>query len=683
MTSNSSFTKTIAALCLFFPVSQSLWAQSKLDSIQKLNEVIVTKNRLPKDVIPVQTLMGKEMERLNAHSVADALRYFSGVQIKDYGGVGGLKTVNIRSMGSQHVGVFYDGIEIGNAQNGVVDLGRFSLDNMEAISLYNGQKSAIFQPAKDFASASSIYMQTREPLFDGDKKYNVRTMFKTGSFGLANPSLVWEQRLSPYVSSSLNAEYTYSTGRYKFRYKVVNKEDNRGGFDTTAVRKNGDIQYFRLEHGLFGKIANGEWKTKLYYYDSERGYPGAVVRELPGRYSNEDRQWDRNFFFQGSLRKRFSKNYATLFSAKYAYDYLHYLADPEKDEQVIVKVDNKYMLHEAYLSSANIFNILPYWSVNVSADFQWNKLNANLAEFIYPVRYSTWVAAATSFHYHGLKMQASLLATYIHEQMKEQRSVKKDWNRYTPTVVASYKPFQNHEFYIRTFYKQIFRMPTFNEIYYAVIGSGTSNLRPEYATQYNVGVTYSKTFGSSLFNSFDAQVDAYYNKVKDKILAKPGGQMFRWTMMNIGKVHIKGVDVSVSTSLTPVKELKLNGRLNYTYQKAQDFSDPEELLTYKGQISYIPWHSGSAILGAEFRQWEMSYSFIYAGERYTESANILRNKVLAWYTHDLSLSRNLSLWQHRFKATLEVNNLFNQQYEVVKRYPMPGTNFKVIIRADF
>lgn len=89
---------------------------------------------------PVQILSGKELEKLNVYSVADALRYFSGVQIKDYGGIGGLKTVNIRSMGSHHVGVFYDGIELGNAQNGVVDLGRFSLDNMEVISLYNGQK---------------------------------------------------------------------------------------------------------------------------------------------------------------------------------------------------------------------------------------------------------------------------------------------------------------------------------------------------------------------------------------------------------------------------------------------------------------------------------------------------------------------------------------------------------------
>ena len=101
-----------------------------------------------------------QLQRLSAHSVADAIRYFSGVQIKDYGGIGGLKTINVRSMGTQHVGVFYDGIQLGNAQNGQIDLGKYSLDNMAAVTLYNGQKSSGIQTAKDYASASAVYLQS-------------------------------------------------------------------------------------------------------------------------------------------------------------------------------------------------------------------------------------------------------------------------------------------------------------------------------------------------------------------------------------------------------------------------------------------------------------------------------------------------------------------------------------------
>ena len=113
-------------------------------AIHQFDDVVIIGTLEKKEVIPVQTLSGEALKKLNVYSVADAVRYFSGVQVKDYGGIGGLKTVNVRSMGSHHVGVFYDGVELGNAQNGVVDLGRFSLENMEAISMYNGQKSSIF-----------------------------------------------------------------------------------------------------------------------------------------------------------------------------------------------------------------------------------------------------------------------------------------------------------------------------------------------------------------------------------------------------------------------------------------------------------------------------------------------------------------------------------------------------------
>ena len=138
----------------------------RLDSIQKIREVVIVGTPvIPKyrEVIPAQVLKDVDLQRLNSFSVADAIRYFAGVQLKDYGGVGGLKTVNIRSMGTNHMAVFYDGIQLGNAQNGQVDLGRFSLDDVEEISLYNGQKSDIFQSAKDFGASGTIYITTRRP----------------------------------------------------------------------------------------------------------------------------------------------------------------------------------------------------------------------------------------------------------------------------------------------------------------------------------------------------------------------------------------------------------------------------------------------------------------------------------------------------------------------------------------
>lgn len=643
-------------------------AQNKLDSLQHLNEVVVTARAVQKEIFPVQELSGKQLHQLSSHNVADALRYFSGIQIKDYGGVGGLKTVNIRSMGTNHVGVFYDGIELGNAQNGTVDLGRFSLDNIESVTLYNGQKSAIFQPAKDFGSSGSIYLQTRTPQFEEGKKYNVRASFKTGSFGVANPSVLWEQKLGQRISSSFSAEYLHSSGKYKFTYRM------QEGYDTTAVRQNGDLNALRVEGGLFGQLKQGYWKAKAYLYNSERGYPGAIVRN---KFSHEDRQWDTNFFTQGTFKKDFTQWYSLLANAKYAYDYLHYLADPNKDESLMY-VNNHYYQQEVYTSVANRFNLFSWWEASFSADYQFNLLNADLRDFVYPRRHTLLASIATAMRFKQVELQASLLETFVHDTSSG--TPAPDKQKLTPSFFVSWRPFPQSGLNLRGFYKRIFRMPTLNDLYYTFVGN--INLEPEFTTQYDLGFTYNRTFNNTWLRSLEVQTDVYYNEVENKIVATPTSNFFRWTMVNLGNVEIRGVDVALQTGWKIGRNLTVINRINYTYQRAQDFTDPKSEF-YGGQIPYIPWHSGSAVVNLQWRSWEANYSFIYTGERYSSQANIPYNYQLPWYTSDFSVSKGLKVWKGDLKLTLEVNNLLNQQYEVVVCYPMPGTNFKLIAQYNF
>lgn len=661
--------REIVFVLTLIPACLPALSQQRLDTTRSLTidqAVVVGNIRMQKEITPVQILAGEQLRRLSVHSVADAVRYFSGVQIKDYGGIGGLKTVNIRSMGSHHVGVFYDGIELGNAQNGVVDLGRFSLDNMEAVSMYNGQKSAIFQPAKDFASASSIYMTSRTPLFEEHKRNNLNVGIKGGSFATINPSLLWEHRLSDKISSSLSAEYLYTSGRYKFRYA------KRDGYDTTEMRQNGDVRSLRIEGALFGAIRDGEWRAKVYYYNSERGYPGASVREEPGKFKHQDRQWDDNLFVQGSFRKSFTPRYSLLLNAKYAYDYLHYLSDPNLDITTMY-VDNRYRQQEAYFSAANMFTIYDWWSASLSTDFQWNTLDADLVDFVYPERYSLLTAVATSIRFEQFKLQASMLHTYVRDVTHKVGGSAGEKSEFTPTVVVSYQPFRKIDLNLRAFYKRVFRMPTLNDLYYTFIGN--KDLKPEYTNQYDVGITYAKNFTNSWLCRLEFQVDGYYNQVEDKIIAMPTSNQFRWTMLNLGYVEIRGVDVALQ-GLWRIGSVDISTRLNYTYQKAQDFTDPESRY-YGGQIPYIPWHSGTAILGGSYRGWDLNYSFIYTGERYEAVANIPENYAQPWYTHDMSLSKMINFNRVSLRITGEVNNIFNQPYEVVQCYPMPGTNFKI------
>lgn len=642
------------------------------DSIQSLHELIVTTRRPwePTEIIPVQTLAGEELRRLSSNSVADALRYFSGVQVKDYGGVGGIKTVNIRSMGTNHTGVVYDGVALGNAQNGQIDLGQFSLDNMEALSLYNGQKSQILQPARDFGNAGTIYMRTAVPQFKDDETYHARAAVRTGSFDLINPSALVQFKLSRRVSASLSAEWLNSSGKYKFRYRRVNPA-GEVAYDTTATRQNGDINATRLEASVFGKTSHGNWMAKAYNYNSERGIPGAIVNNV---WRRGERIWDTNSFIQGHWRATYGR-WTTLANAKYAFYRTHYVNNDDKQ----IKVDNLYRQREVYVSTANQYDIIPgKWEVSASYDFMFNSLDADVYDFVRPERYSNLLSAATAVTLGRFKGQASALATFVRDMLEEVQDPPTK-HVFTPAVYASYafvdcKTERGSDMLsLRAFYKRSFRMPTFNDLYYADMGN--SKLNPERVTQYNVGIVYDHARRHSLLSSIKFSADGYYNKVHDKIVAYPKGQQFRWTMLNLGLVDIRGVDISAAATVTPRRDMDITLRLQYTWQRAIDITNPEDNY-YRDQIPYIPHHSGSAIANIAWRRWNLNYSFIYVGERYNQQENIRYNYTQPWYTSDVSLTRDFTLGKVGLRATVEVNNLLSQDYDVIINYPMPKRNYR-------
>ena len=651
----------------FFP--GVIKAEERLDSVYKLHEVLVTAQQPSRDIVPVQTLSGKELQSLNSNSVADALRYFSGVQVKDYGGVGGIKTVNIRSMGTNHTGVVYDGVELGNAQNGQIDLGQFSLDNIEALSLYNGQKSEILQPAKDFGSAGTIYMRTRKPYFIEGESYHARATLRTGSFDLLNPSALVELKLNERISASLSAEWLNSSGKYKFRYRRVNPAGELA-YDTTAVRENGDINATRIELNTYGSLRNGTWTFKAYNYNSERGVPGAIVNNV---WRRGERIWDTNSFVQGRYTGFFGK-FSTLNNIKYAFYRTHYVNNDDKQ----VKIDNLYRQKEIYFSSANEYEILPIWRASLSYDFMWNTLNADVYGFVKPDRISQFLSAATALTLDRFSAQASLLGTFIHDKIKGQ-AAPSDKHVLTPAVFLNAYPLNDKEYSVRAFFKQSFRMPTFNDLYYADMGN--SQLSPERVTQYNLGMLYNHHSASSLVSSIRISADVYYNRVKDKIVAYPKGQQFRWTMLNLGLVDIRGIDATGLITFNPAKELFLTVRAQYTYQRAIDITNPDDNY-YKDQIPYIPHHSGSAVVNAQWRGWNVNYSWIYVGERYNQQENIRYNYTQPWYTSDVSLSKDFRFGKVNLRGLIEINNLLSQDYDVILNYPMPKRNYRFSITVE-
>ena len=109
---------------------------------RRIDEVTVTATPTPRRLtatIPVQVVTGEAIRTLGLQNMADAVRRFAGTTVRDYGGIGGMKTVSVRSLGAHHTAISYDQVAMSNTQAGQIDIGRLSLDNGAMLTLSVGQ----------------------------------------------------------------------------------------------------------------------------------------------------------------------------------------------------------------------------------------------------------------------------------------------------------------------------------------------------------------------------------------------------------------------------------------------------------------------------------------------------------------------------------------------------------------
>ena len=613
---------------------------------------------------PLQVMSKGDFERLGIKELHEAVKTFSGVQIKDYGGIGGVKTVSVRSMGSQHTAISYDGVTISNAQSGQVDIGRFNLSNVEYVTLSIGQQDEIFQTARMFASAGVLNIKTARPRFD-DSNVNVGAALNVGSFNTWNPSVNYQQKLSGRWAMAVNADWLSSDGEYPFT--LVN-----GTVVTREKRLNSDVNTIRAEANVYGDLAKGgELSFKGNWMSSQRGLPGSVVL-----YNNDARErlWDEAAFVQGYYRKAFGSRWEMQGQLKYNYAWNKY-RDEKEYYPGGVKVDY-FTQYELYGSASLKYRPVKDLQLVLSQDIFRNTLDASYANFVFPVRLTSLTALAGKYSNGRFTATASLLSTFITEKV-ERGDAAPNRFRLSPAVSVSYKLFEERNIRIRASYQDMFRTPTFNDLYYNEMGN--KMLNPEVARQMNVGLTWREGFHGVL-DEVSLQADGFYNKVKDKIVAIP--TLFVWKMMNLGDVDILGTDVNVGTALsfgTGVR-MKLNG--SWSYQYAVDVTSPTDK-NYRHQIPYTPRNSGSLSVSLLNKWVDVGYLMNGVGERYSLPQNTESNRIAGYVEHSVSLGRNFETGKYVIALQLECQNFTDVQYEVIQYYPMPGRSYRVTVKVNF
>ena len=669
---NQAYKLWLCLLCSFILLPLEIQAQEKGDSItgkvHKIDEVTVTAERTKQQVkssSPFQQLNKKQLQQQGITDIADALRRFSGVNIKDYGGAGGMKTISVRSLGAKHTAVVYDGVTLSDCQSGQIDLSRFSIDNIQQISLTIGDNEDIFVPARTVASAAALKLQSISPDFS-NKKNHLTGQIKTGSFGMINPLIRYEQKFNEKISASTTGEFMRADNLYPFT--LVN-----GDYVSKEKRYNNNIQTYRGELNLYISPNNrSTLNGKIYYYDTNQQLPGAVI--LYNAKSREKLR-ERNFFSQVHYRTYWENNLSLLINGKFNWSQSHY--HDEGGKYPGGELNDRYFQREYYTSGALLYTPTSHWSMVYAADYIYNNLNANTPNNTSPYRHSILQTATLRYQTDNITAVAILLGSIYLNGAKEGNGAE-NRRKLSPSFSFSWKPCTDGQLYLRASYKDIFRVATFSENYFDRMGS--RDLRPEKAQQYNIGITYQNNFTSWL-PAISLTLDGYYNKVKDKIVAMPYN-MFIWNMVNLGKVEIWGVDANINTTFQLAKHYSLLLTGNYTYQYAVDKTDPEVVYS-KHQIAYTPRHSAGASLALENPFINASLHATGVSKRYIASENRPSNEMDGYIEYGLSLYRSFKIKKFTYNLRGDIINLGNKQYDIVKSYPMPGRSYKLTCSIHF
>lgn len=622
-----------------------------------------------KSATSVHTLDKEGLQRVNSVSVADAVKYFPGVVVKDYGGIGGLKTVSVRSLGANHTGFSYDGIVVRDAQGGQLDLGRFSVDNLESVALFNEQPTDILLPARSYASASMIAVATSAQSLQSANKQTLSLRLKAGSFGTWSPSFFYKRKLAQRWFVALNAEYLQSQGNYPFKaYEDSGNNVRRINSDIASARAELDLAYLKKD--------SSEFRFKTYMYASKRGLPGGVV--LYNSFSNQ-RLNSNNVFSQFAWKKSLSTRSRLLIAGKYSLDHKYYL-DPSFQTSA-GKLENRFIQQEIYASAAYRYSISRTLSFALSSDYFFTKLERTdgfATGFAQPTRDNYLGNAALQWKTPRFEANANALFTANKSKVKAGPEPKSMW-ALTPAFSVSVQPLVRVPLRVRASFKRIFRVPSFDDLYYTNVGN--TALRPEYATLYNLGVTFTapSTSGISLIT---LTADVYYNKVKDKILAVPRQNLFQWSMLNIGRSDARGLDLGLQIGLPMLKEIEPGINISYGYQRSQDLSDPSSRL-YKTQLPYVPEHTATASIHATVKSFSFAYNILASSYRYRPGEAIPENLLPGWATHDVNITYTLKRMAAEYRLVLEANNIYNKQYEIIRYYPMPRFGYKIGLLATF
>lgn len=603
--------------------------------------VVVQANRLTyfNSGNKIQKVDSAALKNFQTNNLADLLAAQSQVFIKSYG-AGSLATPSFRGTGASHTAVLWNGFNLQNSMNGVVDFALLPVFLLDNIQIQHGGASALFGSG---AVGGTIHLNNTASFGEG---FSLSTQMGAGSFANFQQGIKLKISKKNFVSGLKIFNHTAENN-----FPFVNTA--KFGKPIEKQANNGFRQYGFLQENYLKINDNQQIDFQIWYLNADRQVPPTLTTA-----ASKTSQQDESLRLTANWRYQRNKVSYLARTAFFKEKLIYQEPDIElfavsKAITWIGEMESKIRLHKNQLLNLGINHT--YFRAETDG-YRVGKLQNRTALFFsYKINNTkdTWNAVAS--------LRKELIDNYFAP--------------FTPSL--GFEGILNKNFTLKGNIAKTYRVPTFNDLYWQ--SGGNPNLIPESGWSSEVSLEYSPhpslPKGEGKCQS-SVQL-TLFNSLIDNWIAWLPNQQGRWEANNVLKVWSRGLELTAKYHID-FQKVKLKSTLSYNYviSTNEKVGQGNESSLYQ-QLIYVPKQTTQANISLIYKGLQFNYNHIFTGERFTTADS--SQKLPFFSTGNLSIHQKIK----HLNLQCQLNNLWNVSYQQIAFRPMQMRNFMFVINYEF
>ncbi|MFP4042630.1 MAG: TonB-dependent receptor [Bacteroidales bacterium] len=605
-------------------------------------EVLGSRNEFYDEDQKKTTIDTSILKTFASANLDELLSLSSPIFINTYGSSGSLSTPKLRGSASNHTSLTWNGFPIENTTMGQSDLSLAPSEFSEKISITHGASGSLYGNG---TFGGSIDLKND---VDWDANNNITISSEYGSWN--------------------NQRYNFKglAGDKVLKYRlngIYHRADNNFPYNDTQkfgnpreTRKNNDLNNIAFLQNIFyrpsprNQIEGGVWVQSR-----RKNIPG-----LMGDYGNSiSTQTDSTIKAYAKWNKIFSESSLQVKTGYFLDKQLY--TEKESNEE-----DQSYSIYSPIKTQRwlNDFNYRYYLNDNLTFDIgaQYSFINADVKAYEELIK----------------EHRAALIgaAKYKWKKLTTNISYRHQFNNHSdpkPQVSAGarYEALHN-KLYLRGNISSKYRLPTFNDKYWNP--GGNQDIRPEQGWSGEMGLQHIHSINNIM--NITTEITGYRSKINDLIQWVPKDGASYWHAVNASKVQSTGIETALKIK-AQWENVGIISNTFYNYTQSI-YSDESKPAIHENQLRYTPYHTLKNYLNINYSGYNIGVSSQYTGKRYTNTNN--SRELPGYFIADLSAHKQIQLQNTNINLKITVKNIFDEKYQVIAYYPMPGRAYYIKIQ---